>query len=91
MAAYEKAINTVIDNALTASRIVDYNLEDGGCNSPQRFELLQSFLLARRNNRVYMVLHDINYLTRFCPRMQILQRQFSHAIDIHQISPEAKK
>lgn len=88
--AYEEAVNTVIGNARTIVRIFDYNLEDGGYNSLRRFELLQAFLLASRNNRLYIVLHDVDYLTRFCPRMLALQRQFSHAISIHQITPEAK-
>jgi hypothetical protein len=87
---YEQAINTIIQQASHQLRIFDYDLRNEGYNSPQRFELLQNFLLASRTNRMTIVLHDTRYLTSECPRMMNLIRQFSHAISIYQTTAEAR-
>lgn len=86
----EEAINVVIPHAQRTLRIFDYNLGDGGYNSPARFALLQSFLLTSRANRIDIALHNTDYLSRYCPRMLRLLEQFSHAIQIHQTNEEAK-
>ena len=86
----ETAINSVISQAQRYLRIFDYNLSEGSYNSPDRFELLRNFLLLSRANRLDMMLHETDHLTRYCPRMIILLQQFSHAIRINKISPEAK-
>lgn len=87
---YEQAINLIIQQARHELRIFDYDLRSEGYNSPQRFELLQSFLLASRTNRLAIVLHDTRYLTSECPRMMNLLRQFSHAINVYQTTAEAR-
>jgi len=90
VAEYEEALDILIELARQHLRIFDYNLEDGGYNTLRRFELLRTFLLASRNNRLEIVLHDTDYLTRFCPRMINLFKQFSHAVTIMKTTPEAK-
>lgn len=87
---YEQAIDTIIRLARNELRIFDYSMRDEGYNSPERFEILQAFLLANRANRLSIVLHDTRYLTGECPRMMNLFRQFSHAISIYQTSAEAR-
>lgn len=87
---YEQAINTIIRQAIHQLRIFDYDLHNEGYNSPQRFELLQNFLLASRANRLVIVLHDTRYLASECPRMMNLIRQFSHAISVYQTTAEAR-
>ena len=86
----EEAINKVIPLAQRQLRIFDYNLSDCGYNSPTRFDLLRDFLLASRANRLDIVLHDTDYLTRQCPRMMLLLRQFSDAIRVNTTSAETK-
>ena len=86
----ETAINTVIPHAQRTLRIFDFNLENGGYNSPARFELFRNFLLESRANRIDIALHNSDYISRYCPRMQLLLTQFSHAIAIHLTSEEAK-
>ena len=86
----EEAINLVIPLAQRTLRIFDFNLENGGYNSPARFEMLKNFLLASRANRIDIALHNTDYLSRYCPRMLCLLEQFSHAIHIHQTNDEAK-
>ena len=86
----EAAINTLIPHAHRTLRIFDFNLESGGYNSPARFELFRNFLLASRANRIDIALHNSDYISRYCPRMQLLLTQFSHAIAIHLTNAEAK-
>lgn len=87
---YEQAIDFVVGKARHNLRIFSSNLRDEGYNSLARFESLQNFLLMSRVNRLTIVLHDTDYLTRECPRMMNLLTQFSHAIAIYQTSDEAR-
>lgn len=89
-ADYTEALDVLIELARHRLRIFDYNLEDGGYTTLRRYDLLRTFLLASRNNRLEIVLHDTDYLTRFCPRILSLLKQFSHAITIQETTPQAK-
>ena len=89
-ADYTEAIDTLIELARHRLRIFDYNLEDGGYTTLRRYDLLRTFLLKSRSNRLEVILHDIDYLTLFCPRILSLLKQFSHAITVQQTTPQAK-
>lgn len=89
-ADYTEALDILIGLARHRLRIFDYNLEDGGYTTLRRYDLLRTFLLASCSNRLEIVLHDIDYLTRFCPRILSLLKQFSHAITIQETTPQAK-
>ena len=89
-ADYTEAIDTLIELARCRLLIFDYNLEDGGYATLRRYERLRAFLLSSRGNRLEIVLHDIDYLTRFCPRILSLLRQFSHAVTILETTSQAK-
>src|ERR1035437_4375394 len=88
--ACEQALDELIANAAYTVRIFDKNI-GRGFNSPQRYELLRQLLLARRTNRVYIVLHETANIARDCPRLIMLLRQFSHAVSIHQTPPDARR
>lgn len=88
---YEAALNTLLEQAQHNVRIFDFNLADGGYNSPRRFELVQRFLLASPANRLKIVLHETDYLLRFCPRMMMLIKQFGHAIELNQTDSDARR
>ena len=88
---YEAGLNTLLEQAQHTVRIFDFSLSDGGYNSPRRFVLVQRFLLASPANRLKIVLHETDYLLRFCPRMMMLIKQFSHAIEVNQTNPEARR
>lgn len=90
ISAYREAIDTLIRQAHRTLRIFDYNLADGGYNTPLRQELLRAFLLASRANRLTLILHDTDYLLRGCPRLLTLLDQFSHAVEIRQTTADAK-
>ncbi len=90
VAEYEDAIDTVIALARRNIRIFD-NHASNAFNSSKRYELLRSFLLASRINRLRIVMHDIGFLTANCPRMMSLLKQFSHCIAIHETRTDAKQ
>ena len=89
-AAYDEALNELFANTTHTVRIFDRRLT-AAYNSPQRYDLLRRFLLARRANRVRIVLHDAGNIVRDCPRLILLLRQFSHGIAVHQTLPAARR
>jgi hypothetical protein len=86
---YEEALDTLIARAQRTLRIFDRQL-GAAYNSPRRYELLRNFLLSSRANRLYIVVHDASGLSRDCPRVVSLLRQFSHAVMIHETEAQAK-
>jgi hypothetical protein len=59
-------------------------------NDSARIELLEHFLKASRIRRLYLVLHDPQYLQRQCPRMMSLLALYSHAIQINRTNEELR-
>ena len=87
---YVDAIDTVVGLAQSIIRVFDNNLENAGFNSLKRYEMLRSFLLASRKNRLQIVVHDPAYLEKRCPRMIMLIKQFSHSVNIHRTQSHAQ-
>ncbi len=87
---YRQAIDRAVLAARRTIRVFDRNLEDAGFNDAARFETLRAFLLSGRDRRLDFVLHDVDYIQRYCPRLLSLQRQFTHAVNIHQTTAEAR-
>jgi hypothetical protein len=87
---YEEAIDIVLARPQRTLRIFDRHL-GSGYNSVQRYELLRDFLQRSRANRLYLVLHDASGLTRDCPRIINLLRQFSHAVTVHETEGQGKR
>ena len=90
LAAYDGALDELIANATEIVRIFDYSI-GRSFNSPQRYDLLRQLLLAGRNHRVRVVLHDTANVVRDCPRLIMLLRHFSHGLAIHQTIPAARR
>lgn len=84
------AVDQVWSSATRSVRVFDIDLQDGGYASPGRYELMRRFLLASRNNRVQIAVHDIDYIARRCARVMTLLRQFPYAVEIHQTLPAAR-
>ena len=89
-AAYESALDELIANTTHTVRLFDRRI-GGAFNAPRRYELLRQLLLAKRTNRVHIVLHETTNIVRDCPRLVLLLRQFSHGITIHQTLPAARR
>jgi hypothetical protein len=88
-AAYEAALNTILEKARKTVRIFEDSL-GRDYNSPRRFELLRTFLLANPRNRLQIVAHDTQSIDRNCPRLLNLLRAHAHAISIHETHQTAK-
>lgn len=77
------AIDTVIAAARRTLRLFDRDLADPGYRTPARIQMLESFLLASRRNRIRIVLHETAHLHRDCARLMALYRRHTTAFDIH--------
>jgi hypothetical protein len=60
-------------------------------NDATRIETFERFLLASRTRRIYLVLHNIDHVTRQCPRLLTLLRRFSHAMQINRTNEEIRE
>lgn len=83
MLEYEAVIDNLIPLTQNVIRVFDKSLSRA-FNSPRRHEALSQFLLARRTNRLTIILHETETLEGNCPRLILLLRQFSHAVSIRQ-------
>ena len=79
---YEAATALLIGRARRELRIFDPNLGRGGYQSIQVHDLLSRFLIADRQNRLTIIMHDSEFLTSHCPRMIQLLRHYAHAMTI---------
>ena len=87
---YDEAIDILLARPQRTLRIFEREL-GAGYNSPRRYELLRAFVRRSRANRLYVVVHDAGNITRDCPRMLSLLRQFSHAVTVHETEGQAKR
>jgi hypothetical protein len=79
---FQQAVDRLLEAPGRELRVFDPDLAALRLNSPVRIEQLKSFLLASRTRRLYIALHNPDYLTRECPRMMSLLARFAHAIQI---------
>ena len=87
---YQQALDTVIEHARHTLRIFDFDLHDGGYNALPRYDRLKRFLQARSKNRLLIVLHNVEYIKRDCPRILNVLREHSEAVFIYQTNAEAR-
>jgi hypothetical protein len=90
IAEYETALDRLLQRPQRHLRIFDRQLSRS-CNALVRHDLLRGFLLRGRANRIQIVLHDASNLSRDCPRLMNLLRQFPHAVSIHETEAYAKR
>ena len=90
-AAFQAALDRVLEQAGRELRIFDPDLAALRLNSPERVAHMERFLQASRTRRLYMVVHDTGHVTRHCPRMMSLLARYSHAIQINQTHQEIRE
>ena len=86
---YLDAFERLVGLAQHELRIFDADFSGLDINSPRKSELLRGFLLRGRSNRLYIAVHDTEYLRNYCPRLLDLMRQFSDRMFIHQTLGDA--
>lgn len=84
IADYTAALDTLCGLARRNLYLFEQDYDGLGFNSEARYETLRHFLLANPANRLYILAHDIHYLSTLCPRMTMLLRQFDDRLLIHQ-------
>jgi hypothetical protein len=88
---YLEAMERLIGLAQRELRIFDADFFYLKIDSPRTHDLLREFLLRGRDNRLYIAVHDPDYIRSHCPRLLELLRRFSERIFIHQTRDDAAR
>jgi hypothetical protein len=80
---YEAAAELLITRAKRELLIFDPNLSRGGYQGLSCSEALRNFLAQDEQSRLIIVLHEADFFTERCPRLQDLLKTYSYAIDIY--------
>ena len=89
-AEFQKSMDCLLAQPGRELRLFDPDLKALRLNSPARIAQLDAFLRASRTRKIYVVVHNIDHLTRHCPRMLGLLRLFNHAIQINRTHDEIR-
>lgn len=88
---YLDAADRLLAMAKRELRVFDPDLETLGFNAPGRIEILRRLLAANRNHRVRIALHDVEHVSRRCPRLVSLISTFPAGLIIHRTEGEATR
>lgn len=88
---YLEALERLIGLARRELRILDADFSELKIDAPQTHALLHAFLLRGRDNRLYIAVHDPDYIRVYCPRLLELLRQFSERMFIHRTQGDAAR
>jgi len=81
---YNDALDKLCKLAEHNLYLFEKNYDGLGFNTEARYATLRNFLLASPVHRLFVLAHDIHYLTTQCPRMIMLLRQFGTSMFIYQ-------
>jgi len=87
---FQSAIDRLLAQPGRELRVFDPDLRALRFDAPQRVALLEQFLVSSRARRLYVALHEPEYVTGHCPRLMGLLARFSHAIVIHRTHEEIR-
>jgi hypothetical protein len=88
---YRQAVGALLPLARRALRIFDPDLSDLELHTAERSEALHRFLIESRGNRLYVAVHDPDFVARRAPRLVALLRTFSDRMFIHQTTGDAAR
>ena len=89
-ADFQKSMDRLLAQPGRELRLFDPDLKYLRLNSPARIAQMEGFLRASRTHKIYIVVHNIDHLTRHCPRMLGLLKLFNHAIQINRTHEEIR-
>jgi hypothetical protein len=89
--AFQQAVDRLLEQSGRELRIFDPDLSGLRLNLPDRISRLQRFLNASRTRRIYIAIHDTDYLAKYCPRMRDLMARYAHAIQVQQTDEEIRE
>lgn len=87
-AAYQQAIDAVVQTAIREICIFDSDIRDLELDGRARAETIGAFLAGGRDRSLRIVLHDLDQLTRYSPRLMGLLKRYSHCFSVRQ-TPES--
>jgi hypothetical protein len=88
---FHAAVDRLLEQPGRELRVFDPDASALRLNDSARIAALERFLLSSRTRRLYLVLHDVEPLTRRSPRMMALLGRFSHAIQINRTHEEIRE
>lgn len=86
-AAYQQAIDSILSAAKKELCIFDADIKDLELDRRARADAIAVFLAGGRDRSLRIVLHDLDHLTRYSPRLMALLKHYSHCFSIRQ-TPE---
>jgi hypothetical protein len=87
---FQQAVDRLLEQPGRELRVFDPDLSALRLNLPDRISRLQRFLTVSRTRRIYIAIHDTDYVTKYCPRMRDLLTRYAHAIQIQQTDEEIR-
>jgi hypothetical protein len=84
IADYIAALDTLCKLAQRNLYLFEKDFDGLGYNSEARYTTLRNFLLASPAHRLFVLGHDMHYLSTLCPRMMMLLKQFGTSMFIYQ-------
>lgn len=90
-AGFQAAVERLLQQPGRELRVFDPDGAALRLNDAARIASLERFLLASRTRRLYLVVHDTDYLTRSSPRMISLLTRFSHAVQVNRTQEEIRE
>ena len=85
-----QALDRVIGLAASDIAVFDRDLADGGWNAVPRVDALRAFLLAHRNTRLQIVVHETSHVEGHLPRLCLLLRDFGHKFSLLRTVDDAR-
>jgi len=88
---FQAAVDRLLEQPGRELRVFDPDGAALRLNDSARIATFERFLHASRTRRLYLVLHDVEHLTRQCPRMMALLGRFAHAIQVNRTHEEIRE
>jgi hypothetical protein len=88
---YLAAFDALVAGLRHELRIFDPDCVQLELNAPDRADALRRFLLASRENRLFIAVHDADHIRKHSPRLMRLLAHFSASIAIHRTEGEAAR
>ncbi|TAK45582.1 MAG: hypothetical protein EPO29_01455 [Betaproteobacteria bacterium] len=90
-ADFQAAVDRLLEQPGRELRVFDPDLASLRLNAAERVARIERFLQASRARRLYLAVHDTDYLTKYCPRMLQLLKRYSHAIQVQRTHEEIRE
>lgn len=83
-AAYQQAIDAILSAAKKELCVFDADLKDVELERRARADVIAVFLSGGRDRNLRIVLHDLDHLIRYSPRLMALLKHYGHCFSIRQ-------